>query len=374
MKDYYQILGVDKKASKGEIVKSFRMLAKKFHPDLNKSADASNKFREVYEAYEILVDEQKRLKYDSIYNVTSGQYKSNYTYSNTQSTNSNNNDFSRWTQKAEENAKYYSGIKYVDFLKDILKGTARFFVLSGLYIVFYAIALVEIVSVLFIVFYMPIQSQDISNSIFTLNIIIGFSFGFFYYFFIFKSEEYGILNIITNGKKAFRKYIIYFVLLFYSIGICVVADVKREQRTIALQNKFSDLANHISEYVANFPHSNITRDIFNRGFIVIDMDKKSIDYKITMELPDSLRIYEHRNLNTIIQIWRLETKVGIYTDNSDGIQQSCIYKIIDFKTRQTIAQNEIKGSMPPSTITNHSRGYGSNPDPDLVRLIIRYVR
>ena len=67
MKDYYRILEIDKKATKSEIVKSFRLLAKKYHPDLNKSADASLRFREVYEAYEILVDENKRVNYDNIF-------------------------------------------------------------------------------------------------------------------------------------------------------------------------------------------------------------------------------------------------------------------------------------------------------------------
>ncbi|MEM9136377.1 MAG: J domain-containing protein [Cyanobacteria bacterium P01_F01_bin.42] len=69
-KDYYKILGVSKSADEGEIKKTFRRLARKYHPDMNpgdKAAEA--KFKEVNEAYEILSDPEKRKKYDQF-----GQY------------------------------------------------------------------------------------------------------------------------------------------------------------------------------------------------------------------------------------------------------------------------------------------------------------
>ena len=65
-KDFYSVLGVNKNASKDEIKKSFRQLAKKYHPDLNKDdKDAEKRFQEVSEAYEVLEDDQKRQMYDS---------------------------------------------------------------------------------------------------------------------------------------------------------------------------------------------------------------------------------------------------------------------------------------------------------------------
>jgi molecular chaperone DnaJ len=62
MKDYYQILGVDKKASKDEVKKAFRKLAHQYHPDKKGGNEA--KFKEVNEAYQILSDDQKRAQYD----------------------------------------------------------------------------------------------------------------------------------------------------------------------------------------------------------------------------------------------------------------------------------------------------------------------
>lgn len=63
-RDYYEVLGVAKGASDSEIKKAYRTLAKKYHPDVNKSADAPEKFKEINEAYEVLSDAQKRANYD----------------------------------------------------------------------------------------------------------------------------------------------------------------------------------------------------------------------------------------------------------------------------------------------------------------------
>lgn len=63
-KDYYSILGVDKNASDDEIKSAYRRLAKKYHPDLNKTEEAAAKFKEINEAYQVLGDSQKRANYD----------------------------------------------------------------------------------------------------------------------------------------------------------------------------------------------------------------------------------------------------------------------------------------------------------------------
>lgn len=63
-KDYYETLGVDKNASEEDIKRSFRKLAKQYHPDVNKEDGAEEKFKEIGEAYAILSDQQKRAQYD----------------------------------------------------------------------------------------------------------------------------------------------------------------------------------------------------------------------------------------------------------------------------------------------------------------------
>ncbi|MBQ9468337.1 MAG: molecular chaperone DnaJ [Clostridia bacterium] len=66
-RDYYEILGVDKKADDATIKKTYRTLTKKYHPDLNPGdKDAEEKFKEVNEAYAVLSDPEKRAKYDQM--------------------------------------------------------------------------------------------------------------------------------------------------------------------------------------------------------------------------------------------------------------------------------------------------------------------
>src|SRR5687767_15827428 len=66
-RDYYDILGVKKNASEDEIKTTYRKLAKKHHPDVNKgNKEAENKFKELSEAYAVLSDKEKREQYDRL--------------------------------------------------------------------------------------------------------------------------------------------------------------------------------------------------------------------------------------------------------------------------------------------------------------------
>jgi len=63
-RDYYDILGISRSSDADEIKRAYRKLARELHPDMNKAADASEKFNEVQEAYDTLSDSEKKSSYD----------------------------------------------------------------------------------------------------------------------------------------------------------------------------------------------------------------------------------------------------------------------------------------------------------------------
>ena len=65
-KDYYETLGIKRDATDSEIKSAYRKLARKYHPDVNKTKEAEEKFKDINEAYEVLGDKDKRQRYDSL--------------------------------------------------------------------------------------------------------------------------------------------------------------------------------------------------------------------------------------------------------------------------------------------------------------------
>src|SRR5256714_2492467 len=70
--DYYALLGVSRQATDEQIRSAYRKLARQYHPDVNSAADASERFKAVTEAYEVLTDPQRRQRYDMFGSATGG--------------------------------------------------------------------------------------------------------------------------------------------------------------------------------------------------------------------------------------------------------------------------------------------------------------
>ncbi len=68
-RDYYKILGVERTADQKAIRAAYRKLARKYHPDVNKSRGAEDRFKEINEAYQVLGDAEKRARYDQMYEL-----------------------------------------------------------------------------------------------------------------------------------------------------------------------------------------------------------------------------------------------------------------------------------------------------------------
>lgn len=113
--DYYKILNITENATLEKIKKAFRELANMYHPDKNKSNDASLKFREVFEAYEILKDKTTKGIFDEhrrkFYNNTKTEFN-NHNY-----TKSEAYDYVK--KQANKRAEYFSRMTFDDFLESL---------------------------------------------------------------------------------------------------------------------------------------------------------------------------------------------------------------------------------------------------------------
>jgi curved DNA-binding protein len=106
-KDYYKTLNISFGASDEEIKKSYKQLAKKYHPDSDGGSE--EKFKEIQEAYEVLKDKIKRDKYDSMHNSQTNFSSKNNTYQSKSSsysyTNASSNNSSTTNSQANANSQ-----------------------------------------------------------------------------------------------------------------------------------------------------------------------------------------------------------------------------------------------------------------------------
>ena len=117
--DYYSTLLISQSASQDEIKLAFRNLAKKLHPDKNKAPDANERFRKIFEAYEILRDVRTRNEYDKAYNNYFSKHETAFSENFTKQAADKNT-------KAKEQAEFYSNLKYEEFLNSIIFGVSFF--------------------------------------------------------------------------------------------------------------------------------------------------------------------------------------------------------------------------------------------------------
>ncbi|GAA8338513.1 DnaJ domain-containing protein [Helicobacter pylori] len=128
-KSLYQTLNVSENASQDEIKKSYRRLARQYHPDLNKTKEAEEKFKEINAAYEILSDEEKRRQYDQFGdNMFGGQNFSDFARSRGPSEDLDDilsSIFGRggFSQRFSQNSQGFSGFNFSNFAPENLDMT-----------------------------------------------------------------------------------------------------------------------------------------------------------------------------------------------------------------------------------------------------------
>ncbi|GAA9083791.1 DnaJ family protein [Helicobacter pylori] len=125
-KSLYQTLNVSENANQDEIKKSYRRLARQYHPDLNKTKEAEEKFKEINAAYEILSDEEKRRQYDQFGdNMFGGQNFSDFARSRSASEDLDDilsSIFGKggFSQRFSQNSQGFSGFNFSNFAHEVL--------------------------------------------------------------------------------------------------------------------------------------------------------------------------------------------------------------------------------------------------------------
>jgi len=110
IKDYYSILGIANNATKAEIRKAYRRLAKMYHPDVNKAKDAHDRFIEITEAYEILINQSYRFYKQTVETATTTKEWRESEYKK-------NEEYEKFRQEAREKAQRQAKMRYEEFHK-----------------------------------------------------------------------------------------------------------------------------------------------------------------------------------------------------------------------------------------------------------------
>jgi hypothetical protein len=392
MKDYYEILNVSNTASIQEIKRSFRILAKKYHPDLNKSPDASIKFQEVYIAYEILTDVTKRAFYDKELAFDNKKRESQFdnSKSNKSSDSSNYNSDKNYRQANDQNFEYsskkraeeYSKHSYNYFFEEVIKGSYKITidVAQGIFgIIFFFIVKIFNLIISWIELMLVIFIACSYLSLFNFSIVFGFiglAVGAYFVIFYFKAKKplHYFWMLIMDKHEGVGLKSIYILLFFIGGIICVCCSwwdqyQKKEEMEVAYHYKIKDLESHINDYTKEFYEDAENPILFTEKFVIIDMDKGEID-KLYSELPDSLILTKHSDVQILIQLRRSENIVGTYTDGKSGFQKQISYSIIDFINATCLDTGRVIGDLPNFSKQHHGDVHGENPDNQLLNKIL----
>lgn len=156
--NYYKVFGLNKTATKEGIKKRYRALAKKYHPDVNNSPDATAKMQEIQEAYYILSDEEARsrydIQYDRIYGSEKEEFKSSNSHSQTGYTKSDKTEqngyefddpiLEKWILNAKRQAVEFVKNFYRDTKGIAASGCSYYFKALGICIIVFFVIIILI--------------------------------------------------------------------------------------------------------------------------------------------------------------------------------------------------------------------------------------
>jgi len=332
---YYEILQINKNASLEEINKAFRELAKKYHPDLNKEANAQRNFINIYEAYSILKDPIKRAAYDNKINYQYNTQKT-YEYSSNEKTQQNTkdyDDYEKWRENARNEGKKYSETSFEDFKQKVLNKIIEIAKTTATVGAYTGILLLDGIIRLIIRFAI-------------IAVISGICIGLFY---LCMSQK-------NNQEIARRQQI-------------------QQERNI----QYEGIINNKSNYIITYPDKAIPFDLKDKKIVILE--NNMID-AFFYDLPKEFQATKDEEVDYIIQLFRENNKIGTYhrsnsrsNNSTDTPAYQIIYKynIVDYRNKVTVYGKLEKGTEPPRVISHSGPGYGSNPKNEIKGEILSWL-
>ena len=396
MKDYYKTLEIDSKSSKEQIIGAFRSLAKKWHPDMNKQQQAAQVFREIYEAYEILKDDQKRTAYDSLIEVErTKQRQAQQQWAPPQQPNSTqarpSYSYQAWEQEARSKADYYAKNDFKILFQQVLKKTANIAsavgsgILAGVgYIILYIISVIasfiELGLVIAVVIGLPFVSFAYSLIWGGVSIITIVAAAYLYIKIVKEHDKLWLFFLSGYNRKPFALFFI--ALLCYSaFTTAFVVNSNRNKKEAVIQKKEAEIADfksNINVYTKEYAYKPVKKPYVTGKIIPISQSNEGV-YEIDTTyytLPTSLKPYKHSDVAAVVRISRNEEETGRYSNGGIATQISYNVELVNLNKSLIIYKHKFLGSRPPMSIQTyaHSGNGSTGSDPiDSVKNFLRNI-
>lgn len=320
---YYEILGIPETATQEEIVSAFRALAKKYHPDLNHSADAKELFETAYEAYDILKDSTKRALYDE-------RLKASRSYSNKQAYDNASSD-KTWQDNYNSSYSEAKNKQYYDYQAQA-KSKAREYAQKD-----------------FKTFSEEIWGVVTKVAKGTASATVAIAEG-------------AAIGALQGCIIGLYKLVIGVILLLVLGGIPFLImtcqfTVENNQREEMFADIYDTMATGL--YFREYPFSREDYSFSGKKILLVDVDDRDISNRFWF-INESYQATTDDEIDYLIQIDTNNVVVGHYSDGASALRNDYTLRIVDYRKKVTVTTITAQGDEPPMSKRGSGNAGGGN--------------
>jgi hypothetical protein len=332
MLNYYEVLNISRQATHKEIVSAFKTLAKEYHPDINKAEYASARFILIYEAYDILKDNKKKILYDILLEEFLLE-RSDIVIQPSVNLKTKYQEYDNWRSAARKGAESFTKTTYKAF-NFSLNFTSK---LINAFVLMIVTVLLNSIEIIIVIGLISIAILNLSGlTFYALHGIIILGILIFYY----KENGTGsLVKFLIEGMKLKRNRTIIYILITVYLFIIVPASINEsaklaQDKVLDIAKQNAELTNLIDIYCYNYRDSSFQSLYIKKGIVIVDMSTRKIDY-LHNNLPNNVITYSPPTVKTLVRI-RRETEV-LNNHNSTRYSRNIInYEIIDFVSKRKV--------------------------------------